>query len=97
MLTLHTGPAVPSIPHYHLQPCTMRQDVWLQLAASHPAMQPAETQTSSQTLDPTPAAACRDICNCSSENCQRKSKGLRSTGQLANEAHKQGFTSVGLT
>ena len=59
-------------------------------------MQPAETHISSLTLKPTLTAACRDICNCSSENCQRKSKGLRSTGQLANEAHKQGFTSVSL-
>ena len=37
---------------------------------------------------------CRGICNCSGATCQRKSHGLRTTGQLVLEAKSLGYPSV---
>eukprot|EP00887_Chlorella_sp_A99_P004571 scaffold4.g4571.t1 len=37
---------------------------------------------------------CRDICNCSGNNCQRVGRGLEVTNQLVSEAGHMGYTSV---
>jgi hypothetical protein len=37
---------------------------------------------------------CRDICNCSGQNCQRSRRGLKDTKMLWHEARNLGYKSV---
>jgi hypothetical protein len=40
---------------------------------------------------------CRDICNCSGQNCQRSRRGLKDTKMLWHEARNLGYKSVRAT